>query len=70
MKFQNDWREHSKAEKLILAIVLAIMVLVVLSWALDGFAASNHGITHRGFYSETKSQFSQENNDSIRIWDL
>ena len=38
MKFQNDLQEYSKAEKVTLAGVVAIVTLVVISWAADGFA--------------------------------
>jgi len=38
IKFENDFKEYSKAEKVILVIVLALVVLVVISWAADGFA--------------------------------
>jgi preprotein translocase subunit SecF len=40
IKLENDFREFSKAEKVILAVVLALVVLVVISWAADGFAYS------------------------------
>jgi len=38
IKFENDFREFSKAEKVTLVVVLALVVLVVISWAADGFA--------------------------------
>jgi glycerol uptake facilitator-like aquaporin len=38
IKLENDWHGYSKAEKVILAVVLALVVLVVISWAADGFA--------------------------------
>jgi hypothetical protein len=38
MKFQNDWYEYSKAEKVTLVVVLMLVVLVVISWAAQGFA--------------------------------
>jgi hypothetical protein len=38
IKLENDWHEYSKAERVILAIVLALVVLVVISWAADGLA--------------------------------
>lgn len=38
IKLENDSREFSKAEKVILVVVLALVILVVISWAADGFA--------------------------------
>ena len=38
IKLENDIRKFSKVEKVILAVVLALVVLVVISWAVDGFA--------------------------------
>lgn len=42
MKFriENDLHENSRTEKVILAIVLGLVVLVITSWAADGFAYS------------------------------
>jgi len=34
---------NSKTEKVILAVVLALVVLVVISWAADGFACNETG---------------------------
>jgi len=38
IKLENDWHEYSKVEKVILAVILALVVLVVISWAADGLA--------------------------------
>jgi len=38
IKFENDLREYSKAEKVTLVVILALVVIVVISWAADGFA--------------------------------
>jgi len=40
IKLENDFQEYSKPEKVILVIVLALVFLVVVSWAIDGFAYS------------------------------
>jgi hypothetical protein len=40
--------EFSKAEKVTLTVVLALVVLVIISWAADGFAFSVTGSTEHG----------------------
>jgi hypothetical protein len=53
IKLENDWHEYSKAEKVILAVVLALVVLVVISWAADGFAFNEtRSIEHRSNLSQ------------------
>lgn len=48
MKLENDFQEYSKAEKVTPAVVLAIVVIIVISWAADGFESSNGGLRSEG----------------------
>jgi len=56
IKLENDFREFSKAEKVTLTVVLALVVLVVISWAADGFA-----------FSENKKHRTQLSKSYIRL---
>jgi len=54
IKFENDLQEYSKTEKVTLVIVLALVVLVVISWASDGFAFNEkRSIEHESDLSHT-----------------
>lgn len=48
IRFENDFHEYSKAEKVTLAIVIALVTLVVFSWASQGFAFSETGCRDHG----------------------
>jgi len=54
-QLSNDWHEYSKAEKVILVVVLALVVLVVISWAADGFAFNETRSTEHIHLSHTFS---------------
>jgi hypothetical protein len=46
IKFENDFREYSKAEKVTLVVVLVLVTLVIISWASQGFAFSEKKSTY------------------------
>jgi len=48
IKLENDFQEYSRTEKVTLAVVLALVVLVVISLASQGFAFSETGIREQG----------------------
>jgi hypothetical protein len=48
VKFENDFHDLSKAEKVILAIILGLVTLVVISWASQGFACNETRSTEPG----------------------
>jgi len=70
IRFENDFHEYSKAEKVTLAIVIALVTLVVISWASQGFAFSETGCRDQGghpshpfgyeAYVTTNSSYSEE----------
>jgi len=48
VKFENDFLELSKAEKVILVVILALVTLVIVSWASQGFASNETRSTEPG----------------------
>jgi len=45
IRIENDFQEYSKIEKVTLVVILALVVLVVISWASQGFAFCVTGST-------------------------
>ena len=45
LKFENDFHEYSKTERVILVVILVLVTLVVISWASQGFAFNDPSTT-------------------------
>jgi hypothetical protein len=56
IKLENHWHEHSRAERIIIIMVLFIVAVVMSSWVADGFASIGSDVLQGGHGVAKKSQ--------------